>query len=143
MPKLGEPLSRKKKKCTFCKYFLGVQFILKFFPQLSPNQLDLWSLIWVLICVNKFSRKKLKITKHFKTAWTFFFLNPGERYKCFWYILRNQKVYLMSSFPSSPTYQAGQQQDWQYFIKLPSNLPDFRKIKIKLTDILNFSLHQF
>ena len=50
----------------------------------------------------KYFKKKQKIREHFETEWTSKI--PSQRLNKFWYILQNQKVYLMNSFPSSPTY---------------------------------------
>ena len=49
-------------------------------------------------------KEKLKITKHMQKKLYKLFWIPRQRYKSFRYLLQNQKVYLIGSFPSSPTY---------------------------------------
>ena len=96
--------------CLFCKYFLWVQFIFTFLPQISPA-------IWIFVIIyveNTFRAMTGEMWgKDFNNNWksrnTFknnmnLFLIPTPRYKNFRYLVQNQTVYLKGSFPSSPTY---------------------------------------
>ena len=108
---MGKPMPKNNKtiNCRFWKCFLGVLEILS--TDITQPARSLWFFLWkrllrqlLVNCVERISRRKLKITKHLKKQ-NKHILIASQRYQNLRYILQNKKKCLFTrQFFSSPTH---------------------------------------